>query len=251
MSNSEDIKDNQENYEGFFPSLLDYRMSIQERGDDDFTIVSKLKTFLLDNNVEESELDHIINSFYDFYGIPVEEIFIESVPIYREPVIQRDIPHVFQLPLNQPPVRRRLLDDLNNVMPPRDEIEVIYNGIPYVSDINQRQEIVDAYGAVMNLLMGYMVVHNDPMALPPLPMSNVVVTTSKSDLEKIEAVKLEEKLEEKCSICMSEMEEGEVVSTLKCNHKYHKECVEEYLSHHSNKCPICRANVSEQPDYKY
>ena len=62
---------------------------------------------------------------------------------------------------------------------------------------------------------------------------------------------LEEKLEEKCSICMSEMEEGEVVSTLKCSHKYHKECVEEYLSQHSNKCPICRANVSDEPDYKY
>jgi hypothetical protein len=48
--NSEDSKDNQENYEGFFPSLLDYRMSLQERGDDEFTMVSKLKTFLLDNN---------------------------------------------------------------------------------------------------------------------------------------------------------------------------------------------------------
>ena len=250
MSDSEDSKDNQENYEGFFPSLLDYRMSLLERGDDEFTMVSKLKTFLLDNNVEESELDHIINSFYEFYGIPVEENFIESVPIYREPVMHREMPRVFQIPLNQPPVRRRLLDDFNNVMPPQDEIEIIYSGMPHVGDINQRQQIVDAYGAVMNLLVSHMFIRND-MPLPPLPMSNVIVTTSKSDLEKIEAVKLEEKLEEKCSICMSEMEEGEVVSTLKCNHKYHKECVEEYLSQHSNKCPICRANVSDEPDYKY
>jgi hypothetical protein len=172
------------------------------------------------------------------------------VTIYREPAMKRPMPQVFQIPLNQPPVRRRLLDELNNVMPPQDEIEIIYSGMPHVGDINQRQQIVDAYGAVMNLLMGHMFIRND-MALPPLPMSNVVVTTSKSDLEKIKSVKLEEKSDEKCSICMSEMEEGEVVSTLKCNHKYHKECVEEYLSHHSNKCPICRANVSDEPDYKY
>ncbi|MED6146799.1 hypothetical protein PIB30_038029 [Stylosanthes scabra] len=54
----------------------------------------------------------------------------------------------------------------------------------------------------------------------------------------------EEEAEElECVICLSGFEEGEVGRTLpKCGHAFHVECIDMWLSSHSN-CPICRAPV--------
>ena len=46
MANIENQQDNLrlEDFEGFFPTLLEYRLTLQDRGDDEFTIISKFKT---------------------------------------------------------------------------------------------------------------------------------------------------------------------------------------------------------------
>ena len=43
----------------------------------------------------------------------------------------------------------------------------------------------------------------------------------------------------KCSVCMTEYNEGETVKTLPCFHKYHKECIEGWFKV-QNFCPICK-----------
>ncbi|CAL5202553.1 unnamed protein product [Lathyrus oleraceus] len=51
----------------------------------------------------------------------------------------------------------------------------------------------------------------------------------------------EEKLE--CVICLSGFENGEMGRCLpKCGHGFHVECIDMWLSSHSN-CPICRASI--------
>lgn len=46
-----------------------------------------------------------------------------------------------------------------------------------------------------------------------------------------------------CVICLSTFEENEIGRSLpKCNHVFHVECIDMWLSSHSN-CPICRAPV--------
>ncbi|KAL8232487.1 hypothetical protein R6Q57_002265 [Mikania cordata] len=49
-----------------------------------------------------------------------------------------------------------------------------------------------------------------------------------------------------CSVCLSELEQGEKARILpKCNHVFHAECIDMWFHSHST-CPICRNPVSDQ-----
>ncbi|PVD36432.1 hypothetical protein C0Q70_03416 [Pomacea canaliculata] len=52
----------------------------------------------------------------------------------------------------------------------------------------------------------------------------------------------EEDHREKCTICLSEFEEGEDVRRLPCMHLFHIECVDQWLAT-NKKCPICRVDI--------
>ncbi|XWS53350.1 hypothetical protein CRYUN_Cryun11dG0149700 [Craigia yunnanensis] len=50
--------------------------------------------------------------------------------------------------------------------------------------------------------------------------------------------------ETECSICLGVFEDEEKLKVLpECNHAYHSECVDEWLSSQSS-CPLCRASLS-------
>jgi E3 ubiquitin-protein ligase ATL41 len=50
-----------------------------------------------------------------------------------------------------------------------------------------------------------------------------------------------------CAVCLSLLEEGEVVRMLPaCRHVFHVACIDKWLSS-SASCPVCRADVSPQP----
>ncbi len=44
----------------------------------------------------------------------------------------------------------------------------------------------------------------------------------------------------KCTICQDEHRDNDEVRHLCCNHVLHKDCVDEWLTNHSYKCPCCR-----------
>ncbi|EFJ19341.1 hypothetical protein SELMODRAFT_39719, partial [Selaginella moellendorffii] len=47
-----------------------------------------------------------------------------------------------------------------------------------------------------------------------------------------------------CAVCLGDFQEGEDVKILpKCGHGFHVECIDTWLSIHSNVCPLCRAQV--------
>ncbi|KAI3512453.1 hypothetical protein L1887_19769 [Cichorium endivia] len=51
-----------------------------------------------------------------------------------------------------------------------------------------------------------------------------------------------------CSVCLSEVEEGEKARILpKCNHAFHAECIDMWFHSHST-CPVCRNPVQEQAE---
>ncbi|XP_060178302.1 E3 ubiquitin-protein ligase MBR1-like [Lycium barbarum] len=45
-----------------------------------------------------------------------------------------------------------------------------------------------------------------------------------------------------CAICQSEFEHEESIGTLQCEHKYHTDCIKQWLLRKKN-CPMCRASV--------
>eukprot|EP00427_Karlodinium_veneficum_P033917 CAMPEP_0169285526 /NCGR_PEP_ID=MMETSP1016-20121227/58748_1 /TAXON_ID=342587 /ORGANISM="Karlodinium micrum, Strain CCMP2283" /LENGTH=380 /DNA_ID=CAMNT_0009375045 /DNA_START=27 /DNA_END=1166 /DNA_ORIENTATION=+ len=50
--------------------------------------------------------------------------------------------------------------------------------------------------------------------------------------------------ENKCMICMEHFADGDVLRTLPCLHRYHKQCVDTWL-HRSSSCPICKRDVTD------
>ncbi|XP_034046041.1 E3 ubiquitin-protein ligase Arkadia isoform X2 [Thalassophryne amazonica] len=55
----------------------------------------------------------------------------------------------------------------------------------------------------------------------------------------------DEDMEEKCTICLSILEEGEDVRRLPCMHLFHQLCVDQWLLT-NKKCPICRVDIEAQ-----
>lgn len=67
----------------------------------------------------------------------------------------------------------------------------------------------------------------------------------KRTLETNEDGKEALEVEEKCTICLSPLEEGEDVRRLPCMHLFHQICVDQWLAT-SKKCPICRVDIEAQ-----
>ncbi|XP_051950965.1 E3 ubiquitin-protein ligase RNF165-like isoform X2 [Xyrauchen texanus] len=51
--------------------------------------------------------------------------------------------------------------------------------------------------------------------------------------------------DEKCTICLSMLEDGEDVRRLPCMHLFHQACVDQWLGT-NKKCPICRVDIETQ-----
>ncbi|KAK9408790.1 RING finger protein [Crotalus adamanteus] len=63
--------------------------------------------------------------------------------------------------------------------------------------------------------------------------------------DKTEKEGEESDTEEKCTICLSVLEDGEDVRRLPCMHLFHQVCVDQWLAT-SKKCPICRVDIETQ-----
>lgn len=48
---------------------------------------------------------------------------------------------------------------------------------------------------------------------------------------------------EECRVCLCEVEEGEEISDLRCNHLFHKVCLDAWIGSGHATCPLCRGRV--------
>ncbi|XP_078265424.1 E3 ubiquitin-protein ligase ARK2C [Rhinoraja longicauda] len=98
-------------------------------------------------------------------------------------------------------------------------------------------QLEDRLGAVSRGTMQYMI---EKWTLPHTYRKRI-------QLELKEDRKDEEEtdLDEKCTICLCMLEEGEDVRRLPCMHLFHRVCVDQWLVT-SKKCPICRVDIQAQ-----
>ncbi|MBA0644872.1 hypothetical protein Goklo_013045 [Gossypium klotzschianum] len=68
--------------------------------------------------------------------------------------------------------------------------------------------------------------------------NGMVAATESSIKEMIEKVKVEAGDEEKCMICLEEVEVGFEASQMPCSHVFHDDCIKKWLQQ-SHYCPIC------------
>ncbi|KAL4349975.1 hypothetical protein AHAS_Ahas10G0095700 [Arachis hypogaea] len=46
-----------------------------------------------------------------------------------------------------------------------------------------------------------------------------------------------------CTLCLSEFMEGEKLRSLKCQHTFHRDCLDTWLKDYCATCPLCRLKV--------
>ena len=49
---------------------------------------------------------------------------------------------------------------------------------------------------------------------------------------------------EKCTICQDEYRDNDTIRLLSCEHIFHTDCVDNWLTQHSHKCPCCRKEAT-------
>jgi len=74
---------------------------------------------------------------------------------------------------------------------------------------------------------------------------DVLVTLDEKELADLNKELVETKQKDRCTICLQDINPGEYMTTLKCSHYYHYECITEYLKEFDYKCPICREDVGK------
>lgn len=79
--------------------------------------------------------------------------------------------------------------------------------------------------------------HNDPQ-------QNKKDNRDKLNKLKVRTIKDDITIDDKtnCVICLNDYVDGDEVYDLKCNHSYHKKCLEEWFKE-NNSCPTCRRTV--------
>ncbi|KAK1294968.1 E3 ubiquitin-protein ligase RHA2A [Acorus calamus] len=46
-----------------------------------------------------------------------------------------------------------------------------------------------------------------------------------------------------CVVCLCEMEEGDEIRKLNCEHLFHRACLDKWFEHRRSTCPLCRGNL--------
>ena len=73
-------------------------------------------------------------------------------------------------------------------------------------------------------------------------LEDVKVTLSEEEFDKLDTHVDETLLSDSisCNICLEELKKDESLVRLNCTHIYHQDCIKEWLTKQSTKCPNCR-----------
>ncbi|KAF2762355.1 hypothetical protein EJ05DRAFT_473264 [Pseudovirgaria hyperparasitica] len=108
-----------------------------------------------------------------------------------------------------------------------------------------RGSIGDYVGSQQELdrVISQLMEHNASGSAPGPASAAAIAALPKKEVSK-DMLGSEGKAE--CSICMDEVNLGEQVTILPCNHWFHEQCVGAWLSEHDT-CPHCRKGISSEP----
>jgi|UniRef100_A0A6C0IYW0 hypothetical protein len=131
----------------------------------------------------------------------------------------------------------------SNILPSMNN-NVIYNPVqffglnnnPYIVQNNQTsEEYLNIFTNIINSIN-----IPAPEIIETANMEDVRVTLDDTEFDNIKTEELQEDLNDKCSICMMEMNKGNEVSKLCCEHNFHNSCIMQWLTEYNYKCPVCR-----------
>ena len=92
---------------------------------------------------------------------------------------------------------------------------------------------------------------NTNYEIPNITLNNLVKENIKDIIGNNSFCYVSETKDINCIICLDDIEKGEEIRTLRCMHKFHKECIDSWLErqHLDNLiCPICDSSIIDFDD---
>ena len=187
-------------------------------------------------NVEQVEMPNPImynpfnNSYYHQEEIK-NEITYNPINSHYSNVEQAEMPNPM---INNP------YNNYNQREEIKDEIIYNPNGNFNIYPENDLASISSIYLAPQGTYIpGKDVVYTDRDEAISYMLDEFKHPLSKDKLSNIKIFKInnENLLNEECSICLNKYSQSDMLSQLKCNHIFHKECIEKHFSF-SSKCPL-------------
>jgi hypothetical protein len=197
-----------------FDDLFAYRLQLLDQTTDEYVVINRFKIKLLADGVLDNELNEYVYNFYLIYDIPITIGEIENVPI-------------------QSPFSEFVTREYN------DNLQESEDDVHQPVQIDMRTSVEDLYN-LLNFLQNVM--NGDIQQ----PMEDITVTTDKNSLDKIQTLKITKNMNERCTICMDDMKEGEDYYNLTCKHIFHIDCIKEYLLNYNHMCPLCKEEIGDK-----
>lgn len=178
----------------------------------------------LDMNIDTSE--HSQLNFSDF---------IDNIVIEQTTLLQRT--NSLSYFINDRPVSSlSYMRNIYDIFVDGDILEIVFNTRPM---IHSHSDAVLAAMAEILRQSPRASEHEDldvKVVLPEEEFSNVGIETKESS-------------DDLCVVCQENLTKEEEQKILKCKHIFHKECIRKWLLEQSNKCPMCKIEVSDKKKY--
>ncbi|KAJ3270167.1 E3 ubiquitin-protein ligase rnf13 [Terramyces sp. JEL0728] len=87
-----------------------------------------------------------------------------------------------------------------------------------------------------------------------VPGPSIAVVEARTPLPDDVLAEHERTTDETCALCLDDYAEGDLLRELHCQHRFHAECVDEWLIESKRSCPVCNADATgsqpqeEQPE---
>ncbi len=239
------------NDEELLNDLFAYRIQFMDYSTDEYYIIRRLKIKLIEMGyaqpVDQDNINNIIYSFYNHFNILITLSEIESIHIHNNYSLFTG-PTLFQnlisSLINQQPIPEEVEPDENQ--PDENQHHNDDDDMPPLEEVNYN------IGNLFNIILGApqtnAFVFEQILVEPPQTrqfMEDVLVTTDENTLNTLNVLKITNEINEKCMICIEEMNEDEEYFDIKCKHIFHKNCLETYLKNYNHICPVCRNEIGE------
>ena len=248
-----------------FDQLFALRVFLQDDHENECDIITELRHELLNMGLHEENIPNILKEFYDNYGIDI------SLDVINEAIHNAPNNNQFQQLFNF--INNNIQETLNSFQQnqPHQMHQGEENDIENNEENDEENETIpnpnlinlgNGFGIQLSFLPANLLEPNTTTN-PFTNLINIINTTTtnnyglannftdvvttleEEDLNNLRKFKTDKILEEKCSVCMANINIDEEVCELPCKHNFHNECIEPWLKQYNYKCPICRMEVGK------
>ena len=130
---------------------------------------------------------------------------------------------------------------INSLLGYQNHIEYVQEPIFMNFPMNQ---LTGGFGLALNM---FNIILQNPVINPP-QMDDVKNVINNEELSKLPIKTLDEVDNEKhktCPICLEDYNKESQLRILKCEHSFHPDCIDEWLTNCDYKCPVCRDDTNK------